>query len=119
MLQKDKTGLIGEIIATKFLIHKKYEILYKRYSLPRWGEIDIIAKKDETIYFVEVKTSKSNFDPLDAINYHKLQHLQRSIDYFFCEKGSKYVNYHRILKVIGIKLSKDNKLLSLNEFNLE
>ncbi|MDD5145460.1 MAG: YraN family protein [Candidatus Pacebacteria bacterium] len=55
-----ETGNIGEKIAENFLKEKGYKILDKNYSFrifgPQKGEIDIIAKKDGVISFVEVKT---------------------------------------------------------------
>lgn len=119
LLDKDLTGIIGEKFAANYLLSKHYQILYKRYTLPRWGELDIIAQKDNTIYFVEVKTSKSNLDPLDSITHYKIKHLQRSIEYYFCERGSKYINYSHIIKIIGIKLNQNNRLDKLEEFDLE
>ncbi|WP_317899102.1 YraN family protein [Aurantibacillus circumpalustris] len=54
-----KQGQEGEIIARKYLISKGYELLELNWRFRKY-EIDIIAKKDETIVFVEVKTRKSN-----------------------------------------------------------
>ncbi len=52
-----KTGDIGERAAADFLVRNGYKILDRNYTV-RGGEIDIIAQKDETIAFVEVKTRK-------------------------------------------------------------
>lgn len=54
-----KQGQDGEIFAKRHLLNDGYEILecnwrYKKY------EIDIIAKKAQTIVFVEVKTRKNS-----------------------------------------------------------
>lgn len=50
-----KIGEIGEDIATRFLMKHNFSILERNYT-KKWGEIDIIAKKDEMYYFVEVKS---------------------------------------------------------------
>jgi putative endonuclease len=47
-------GQTGEDLACKELERRGYAILARRYR-SRFGEIDIIAKCDETIVFVEVK----------------------------------------------------------------
>lgn len=51
-------GLWGENKAVEFLKAKKYIILARNYH-SRFGEIDIIARKQNTIIFVEVKTRKN------------------------------------------------------------
>lgn len=53
-------GNRAETIASTYLEGKKYTILKRNYRKP-WGEIDIIAKQDETIVFVEVKANAKDF----------------------------------------------------------
>lgn len=53
-------GFLAENIAARYLIERGYEILAKNYRRP-WGEIDIIAKIDDTIIFVEVKANSKEF----------------------------------------------------------
>ena len=52
---KKETGNAGEDKAASYLIKKGYEIIQRNYRTRR-GEIDIIAKKEELLVFVEVKT---------------------------------------------------------------
>ncbi len=49
-----RRGLVGEWVAATFLIVKGYRILERRYRTPH-GEIDLIARRANTIAFVEVK----------------------------------------------------------------
>jgi len=78
-----KVGKIGEEIAVKFLKEKGYKILDRnyRFQIPgdlQRGEIDIVAKKDDTICFVEVKTLKDpkiEILPEEKINFSKKQKL--------------------------------------------
>jgi len=53
-----KLGQKGEGIALSFLITKGYSIIERNYKTPM-GEIDIIARDNETLVFVEVKTRES------------------------------------------------------------
>lgn len=48
-------GRIGEDFTARLLQSKGYEILCRNYRI-KGGEIDIIAKKDDMLAFVEVKT---------------------------------------------------------------
>lgn len=51
-------GRAGERKAEKFLKKTRYKILEKNYK-SHFGEIDLIAQKDDEIVFVEVKTRTS------------------------------------------------------------
>jgi putative endonuclease len=78
-----KVGKIGEEIGVKFLKEKGYQILDRNYKfrIPgdlQRGEIDIVAKKKDTICFVEVKTLKDpkiEIFPEDKINFSKRKKL--------------------------------------------
>lgn len=67
----------GEELAAKHLEQKGYEILEKNWRLSRSGEIDLIAKKDNIIVFIEVKTRSSRTcgDGLEAIDENKQQQI--------------------------------------------
>lgn len=54
-MKRSETGKLGEAAAAKLLKHEGYEILATNYRT-RFGEIDVIAKKDGFIVFAEVKT---------------------------------------------------------------
>ena len=51
------TGRIGEAIAEGYLLEQGFTIKASTYRYRR-AEIDLIAAKDETLYFVEVKTRR-------------------------------------------------------------
>lgn len=69
-------GINGEVIATKYLDKKSYDILALNYR-SFYGEIDIIAQKDEYVVFVEVKTrsDKAFFTPKEAVTKTKQQKI--------------------------------------------
>jgi len=61
--ERGDLGLYGENEAVRFLKRNGYTILERNYKTTL-GEIDIVAKKDEEIVFVEVKSrSSSLFGP--------------------------------------------------------
>ena len=53
--QRKDLGDWGEGQAAAFLIRHGFEVLDKNFFTPQ-GEIDIVAKKGDDFYFVEVKT---------------------------------------------------------------
>ena len=61
MNQKKSTviGAAGERAARLYLVANGYKILESNWRFKKL-EVDIIAKKDDTLVFVEVKTRKSN-----------------------------------------------------------
>lgn len=87
-----KLGKAGEIIAKNYLQKKGYQILAENY-IPKWAsfdrkEIDLIAKKDDVIVFVEVKTVSENqgFLPEDKINFLKQKKIIKVAESFLLER---------------------------------
>ncbi|UII28240.1 YraN family protein [Fulvivirga maritima] len=85
---KAKTGREGEDAAVNYLHCKGYEILNRNYRYRR-SEVDIIAKKDEIIVFVEVKTKTSTAFgfPEEAVNHVKIKKVTEAADYYTYEMG--------------------------------
>ena len=78
-----KLGNTGENLAATFLENHGYKILEKNFRI-RAAEIDIIAQKDNTIIFVEVKT-RSNIrkgTPAEAVNLHKQKKIIEAASVF-------------------------------------
>ena len=82
-MNKRKFGIIGEKIAQGYLINKGFKILETNFYTKR-GEIDIIAKKNDCIIFVEVKTRTSlEFGtPAMAVNSSKKKHIKSTAKIF-------------------------------------
>src|SRR3989338_6959011 len=87
-----KVGKIGEELAVKHLEEKGHEITERNYRKP-YGEIDIVATKNNVRYFFEVKTLSRETSggsvqakPEDAVHYWKIQRLKRVIQAYLLEK---------------------------------
>ena len=83
MLTKDNsTGKIGEKFTVKFLKKNKYKILDLNFNT-KMGEIDIVAKKDKYIVFVEVKTRDENswYSPVYAVTASKRKKIIKTAQY--------------------------------------
>ena len=57
-VNKRKIGSLGEDMAVEFLKSRRVKILERNYQ-NRFGEIDIIAREDNTLLFIEVKYRKN------------------------------------------------------------
>ena len=89
------TGKLGEAIAEKYLRSVGYSIIERNYR-QKCGEIDIVAKKDNTLHFVEVKAGtvmgefpkegEERNDPQDHLHKNKLMRLARVIEVYFLDK---------------------------------
>jgi putative endonuclease len=53
--KSQKIGKLGEDIAAKFLMKHDFLIVDRNYT-KKWGEIDIVAEKEDILYFIEVKS---------------------------------------------------------------
>ncbi len=72
MATHNELGTRGESWAEEFLSNKGYAILEKNYRF-HFGEVDLIAKHEDLIVFVEVKTRGVGplQNPLDTVNAKK------------------------------------------------
>lgn len=113
-MNRRQTGSLGEDIATKYLKNQGYQIIDRNVER-RWGEIDIVAQKNNIPIFVEVKTvkQKSSFgSPFAKITARKKQTIQRCAELFLIEKDYSENKPFRI-DAIGITLDCQNQKAKL------
>ena len=74
------TGLWGEAQAAAYLQQHGFRILGKRVRLDARDEIDLLARQDTTLVFVEVKTRRSEEfgRPITAVDRRKRHSLCRA-----------------------------------------
>lgn len=107
-----KKGFLAETLAADALQKKGYQILKQNFS-NRFGEIDIIAKDQDILVFVEVKAKKGlDFGlPEDMISRSKLKRIQNMATIYL--KGQ---NLPCRVDVVAIILSEDNQLVKLTHY---
>ncbi len=81
-----KFGFFSEEKATAFLEKEGFIILERNYYAKKLGEIDIIASKNGIIHFIEVKSSRVDFDPVYNITPGKLKKIVNSAQYYMKSK---------------------------------
>ena len=107
MYIKHILGKLGEDLVEKYLIDKNYKIIERNFRGSK-GEIDIIAKEDDEIVFIEVKT-RSNVAcgrPSEAVNQVKQKHIKKATKYYIYL--NKLENHYIRIDVIEVYL-KNNK----------
>lgn len=79
----NEIGAKGEQLAVDHLRQQGYEILATNWRARKF-EIDIIAKKENEIVFVEVKTRSSNYfeNPEEAVTPAKQKHLVNGANHY-------------------------------------
>lgn len=110
-------GKVGERIAVNYLKDNNFKIIKTHFTC-RWGEIDIIAKKDDILYFFEVKTRTSlrYGSPVEAVNFFKLKSLKRAINFFFLKNK---INSKMKLGVISVYLNSNLTLAKIKLYNID
>jgi len=100
-VNKRKIGSIGEDMAVEFLKSRGVKILERNYQ-NRFGEIDIIGRKDNTLLFIEVKYRKNeSFGyPLEAVGFAKREKIRKMARFFLNE--NHYYHYNIRFDCIGI-----------------
>jgi len=104
-------------------VKEGYQILDKNYSSristgPKTGEVDIVAKKDDIISFIEVKTLRQAqgepFLPEEKVNFGKQRKLVKTAESWLMKKKIP-LNSKWQIDVIAIELNL-NKKAKINHF---
>ena len=115
--KKRKLGDIGENIACDFLERRGLEIIERNY-LRKWGEIDIIARKNNIIHFIEVKSvsrvtldepvthGTTDYRPEDNMHQWKLRRLARTMQTYLLDKK---LDCDWQLDLVTVKIDQQNR----------
>ena len=106
---KKSFGAKGEEIAVNFLQRAGYRVVARNFLI-RGGEIDVVAKDQGEIIFVEVKT-RINHDfglPEESITYWKLKALQKTALFYLQKHNLGEVAYRFDLITVDYSNSMNN-----------
>ena len=89
--EHNDTGKFGEEKAVEFLTKNGYEIVAKNHKYQH-AEIDIIAKKEKLLLFVEVKTrtNLSFGNPEEFVNYTKAKLIMKAAEHYIFAKDWQF-----------------------------
>lgn len=109
-MSKTEVGKRGEDIACEYLLKNGYEIIERNKHFSRYCEIDIIAKRKDTLVFVEVKTRKTNScgSPFEAITPKKYENIKTGLYTYISQLPQTKVNYQ--IDAIAITLYPELKI---------
>jgi len=120
--KSQKIGQIGENVASKYLIKHGFSIIDRNYTR-KWGEIDIIAKKNNRIHFIEVKSKtveptyfvnkkeKTGEDdkgmrPEENVHYWKIKKLRRIIETYLISQRVGNIDWQFDIAVTYLNIEK-------------
>lgn len=108
MAEHNELGKKGEKNAVDYLLEKGFQIIERNYRFQK-AEVDIIAKKDDLLIAVEVKTRSSiEFgDPQDFVSLKKIKLLVSAIDHYVIERDLDVEVRFDIIAIV-IKNNKSN-----------
>lgn len=88
MAAHNELGKVGEELAVKFLIQEGYAIVARNFTFQK-AEVDIIARKDNILAIIEVKTrSTPDFgNPQEFVKARQIQRLVKAVDHFVTDHG--------------------------------
>lgn len=79
-------GKYAEQKACEYLNSQGFKIIEQNFFAKKIGEIDIIALKNETYHFIEVKSGLEYETAINNITKSKLSKIKRSADYYLQTK---------------------------------
>lgn len=99
-------GAAGERKARNYLRLHGWKILEKNYKNP-FGEIDIIAKKGETVAFIEVKTrlSENYGAPSQAVNERRKTRYILGAKHYFTDREIDCTVRFDIIEILNGKIN--------------
>lgn len=105
-----KKGNIAEKQAQDYLTKNGFKIIQTNFYT-QYGEIDIIATKDNIYHFIEVKSGK-NFEPLLNVTPKKLQKIIHSVSIYLAK------NELDVLYCIDVITIKNNTIEFFNNVSM-
>lgn len=86
-------GKWGEELAAGYLRDQGYQIVFRNFY-SKYGELDIVAKRNNLLVFVEVKTRTQNHygTPAEAVDARKRRHMTYAANFFVQRFGFQQVD---------------------------
>ena len=108
-MNTSERGREGEKLAADYLTGKGYQIVDRNYHC-RWGELDLVAKKDDLIVFVEVKLRRDigHGLPIEAVGKTKQRRIISTAKLYAAEHD--LFDYDMRFDVIEVVVDDQNRL---------
>lgn len=106
-------GRAGEAAAVSILRNHGFEIVRTNYRV-REGEIDIVAKLENELVFVEVKTRRSNSfgSPEESVSQRKAERLITAAQSYLAENGAEQSDWR--IDLLAIEMDSAGRVVRSN-----
>ena len=115
-MNSKELGFLAEGIARHYLIKKGYKILAANYKMS-FGEIDIIAQKDDAVIFAEVKANNKSYEGLEPelrVDYKKQNKLIKLAMAYMLNKKNQDLGWQ--IDIISVIFDSENKKANIKHF---
>lgn len=104
-------GRSGEELAERFLLGRGHRVLARRFRV-RHGEVDLITRSGDHLYFVEVKTRRtaSYGGGFGALDWRKQRRMSRVADVYLARERLHHLVPH--LSVLTVEPQADRASVS-------
>jgi len=109
-------GKQGEQLAEEYLIKKGYTILHRNWRYSHY-EIDIVALKNKTLQFIEVKLRQNYSTPEESVSKKKIKYLLQAADEFLF-RNKEYKNFQLNILAITMKRTEDPEFFFIEDVYL-
>lgn len=113
-------GNMAEERVSQHLMQQGYAILERNFKLPPFAEADIIAKKKDYLFIIEVKARESllpGTEPLEVIGKQKLSKLRLLASYY--AESRDYTKCKVVFLAALCKLGPENKVEKITYHEIE
>ncbi len=120
MAQHNELGRVGEELAAEFLRKNDYEILERNWFFQK-AEVDIIAKKENMLAIIEVKTrTGTDFGlPQDCVKPKKIQLLVKAVNEYVIANDLDVTVRFDIIAITAPLLLPQSENTNANNFIIE
>lgn len=116
--KKQVLGAWGEQLAVDFLIRQGYEIVEQNFVCPT-GEIDIVARYNDAVSFIEVKTRSGWTGSAErSVGFAKQQHITRTARYFCRQYNFNLLSTSILFEQISIYRNRENNKAQIIKYIL-
>lgn len=106
-----RTGRLGEEAVAEALRRGGFEIVARNWREGRY-ELDIVARRADTLHFVEVKTRRTGAltPPEEALTPQKRRALRRAVEAFVAAAGARYDGFELCFDLAAVHRGTDGGL---------